>query len=579
MSKLRTRPEEDHSDRGKLLLYVTGEAEREDDEIIARHLQQCWECAALAERFKQGIHTLIEYRNEVLYGPIAVPPPSARGLRERLEREGHGVGRSSFFVARFRSAEWRPLRVAASCALLAIGVAWLVMQPPKISAGELLRRATASEQDAGHAGKRWVHRKVRIRRGSQIRYWDSYGGLASTQPSSNGGEWKELLAGPMIWDDPLSAGSFGVWRAHLAGPRDVISDLDNSVTLTTTSDTGPIRSSSLTLRSSDWHPVAKRVTFDGQPEIEATELVYEVQGSPPSLARTGNLPEVRRIRNHETPALAATPAEADNTPAEIAARDVLFSLGVGLTGEEAGFNIASGPDGVHVEIATQSARRRDEIQGALSNIQGVRAHILGPLDHDPVLPGASAVAVPLPKPPAAAPQAAEPLLWDYLVDRMGSSRAAMDYSTQVLESGGRVRSLVAQAHELAIRFPPETCAALNRNARGRLEALANRMLIDLALAVREYDNVLAFAFGPEELRPASGVPDLAWQDRTGRLFELISQQDRLSTRLFARTDQNREPAMTPERAMQNFTELNRRIAGLAVVANDLRQVRRNIAPW
>jgi len=49
--------------------------------------------------------------------------------------------------------------------------------------------------------------------------------------------------------------------------------------------------------------------------------------------------------------------------------------------------------------------------------------------------------------------------------------------------------------------------------------------------------------------------------------------------LFTRTDQNREPAMTPERAMQNFTELNRRIAGLAVVANDLRQVRRNIAPW
>jgi hypothetical protein len=563
MNNLRTSPEEDHPEQGKLLLYISGEAGR-DTGSIERHLQHCWQCVAAAERLRQGIHRFIEHRNQLLYDPIPVPPPFTRGLRARLRKEALRPKQSNFFIGLLRSAEWRGLQLAATFAVLVLGSAWFLLQPPKLGAEEVLRRAAESELQAGHLEERPPHRKIRIQRGSTILYWESHNGLPDVRRASDEAEWQEVLTGPLVWEDPLSAIAFSGWRAQVAGARDAIVDSGNLVTLTTSSGSGPILSSSLTLRHSDWHAVRMRITFRSEPEVDATELVYEV-GDPGSTHLEQKAAVVlpgRRARN-ESRLAAARMSSGEIALAEIEARDVLFSLGVGLTGEEAGFSIASSPEGVQVELATQSAARRDAVEEALSSIRGLKARVLGPPDLDSAITNShneiSSLSAPVPSQPLA-----EPLLWDYLTTHLGGAQAAMTYSTQVLASGGRVRSLVAQLDELALCFPPEAAAKMEGDAGARLDKLAGRMRDDLAAAVHNYDGVLSIAFEANWLQVAPEAAPATWQGRTVRLFELISGQDRLATRLFARSSATDQPSLSPEQAIRIFIDLNRSIAGLAV---------------
>jgi hypothetical protein len=561
---------QEHPDEGSLLLYLAQELPAGQSREIAAHLSQCWICVAAVERLNHGIQIFIECRDSSV-SRFEVPAPAVRALRERME--SRGPGRSTLFrylQAWLATLHWpfsRRFQIAAAFSLSVAALVLVMTRPPNLSAAEVLRLAGARAQIENAQGNHWIHRKVRIRSGRRVVDWESYGsaGGASVKRTAESAEWSRILRGPISWDDPLSIADFSAWRARQPRTRDSISESEDRIVITTSGqpDEG-IRSSSVTVRRADWHPIAKSVTIDGQPAVEVTELIWEVRdlAGPP----TNNLtpPVENGIAAPPTRKRGSTAPVStgfDRQIAEIRVRDALFSLGVGLTGEESGFTIMSEPEALTVELATQSTARQATIESALSRITGVRAHIVGP-DASKEALNASIDRTPGVPDMAPARQWAEPMLWDYLVTRLGTAQAAAEYSGEILASAGKVRALVAQAHGLSARYPPDVCRSLPDDARTEVDLLVTRMMTALAQSSGEYVQLLALSFERTVALPHPS-PALPWQSRADRLFGLVSERDRLLAKLFAVTDPSQDRTLSREQAFMAFTELNGQVAELA----------------
>jgi hypothetical protein len=566
-----------HPSQGSLLLYLAKELPLRERREISAHLAGCWTCVAAVERLKQGIQIFIESRDAFVVGDIEVPRPSVRALRERIGSAESDRGPVSklwrSFVPFLNHRLSRPLQVAAAFSLSVVALVLVFSRPPRLSAGEVLRRASASPRFETTAKNRWVHRTVRIRSGRKVVDWESYSRLANTttKRTPESSEWTRMLRGPIRWADPLSVADFAQWREQQQGRQDSITESNDRIVLTTTGQpTDGIRSSSLTVRHADWHPIAKSMTVNGGSSVEVTELAWEVRDFASPL-RDASLPAVDEkttasARMRSRISKPGIPYRFDKQTVEIQVRDVLFSLGVGLTGEEAGFDITSDGGALIVEVATQSAVRKVRIQRALSQVAGVRAHILGPDDSKQAVPHRSVPLIAAVHSVAPAGRA-QPLLWDYLVRRLGSIEEATRYASKILESTSKVRALSAQAHELSVRYPPEVYNALSNDARMRLNSLVAKVMRSVSDASKEYQELLVLAFDPPTVFPRS-LTSLTWQGRAGILFSLISERERLSAKLFAVTETSGTP-LAPEKAIQEFNALNTQIAELTDAANRL----------
>ena len=561
----------DHPGQALLLLYFAQELPSGQSREIASHLGHCWTCVATAERLKQGIQIFIESRDSLASSQFEVPSPSARALRERMEsrtRERGTVSRCWHALAATLHLPFsRPLQIAALFSVSLCAFLLFITRPPNLNAAEVLRRASASVKAENSSRSRWVHRKIRIRSGSKVVDWESYRGAGevSARRTAESAEWTRILRGPISWDDPLSISDFSEWRDRHHPVHDSIAESNDRITLTTSGqrDEG-IHSSSLTVRRADWHPIAKSITLDGRQLVEVTELVWEVREvtslrANHSLA-TGERPLAPAPSRKQAP-VAPVSDTFDRELAEIRVRDALFSLRVGLTGEEPGFIITSEPEALIVEVATQSAAREASIRTALSQIAGVRANVLGP---GALRDAASRETVPASRPPGVVADHhwSQPLLWDVLVTKRGSAQAAAEYAGKVLTSAGKVRALVAQAHGLSARYPPEVCRTLSDDAQSQLDGLVGKVMRSLAHSSDQYTELLTAGFD----RAATALPpfsDLSWQRRADLLFRLVSERDPLLANLFAVTDADKDRALTPEQALRDYTTLNERIAELA----------------
>jgi hypothetical protein len=561
----------DHPSEGSLLLYLARELPVGQSRKIAAHLGQCWTCVGAVERLKEGIQIFIECRAS-LSGPIEVPPPAVWTLRQRIESRSRG--RSTLarnlqsLRAIVRHSFSRPLQIAVAFSLSVSALVLIVTRPPSLSAAEVLRLAGDRARVENAAGSHWLHRKIRIRSGLRVVDWESYAtaGDSGAKRTAESAEWSRILRGPVSWDDPLSVADFSEWRARQHRGQDSISASNDRIVITTSGqpDQG-IRSSSLTVRRADWHPIAKSVTTDGKPSVEITELIWEVRDTAgprtdnSTLSVEDSVPPLP-TKKHESPPLLSRPF--DREIAEIKVRDALFSLGVGLTGEEPGFTIMSEPEALTVEVATQSAARKAMIESALSRLANVRAHISGPEAAKEALMKGTIGLTPGISAEASARRWAQPLLWDYLVAKMGSAQAAAGYSGEILASAGKVRALVAQAHGLSARYPPDVCRSLSDDTHTQVDLLVAKVIVSLAQSSADYVDLLALGFERPVALPHPS-PALSWQSRADRLFGLISERDRLLAKLFAVTDPSQDGTVTAEDAFLAFNRLNGQVAELA----------------
>jgi hypothetical protein len=561
----------DHPGQGMLLLYLAQELPPGQSREIATHLAHCWTCVAAAERLKQGIQIFMESRDTLASAHIDVPPPSVRTLRERMESSARVRGT----IARYWQALpamiplpfSRPLQIAVFFSASFLTLLVIVTRPPNLNAAEVLRRASASVKANSNVRSGWVHRKIRIRSGPRVVDWESYSsvGKANVKQTTESTEWTRILRGPISWDDPLSISDFSEWRDRQRAVQDSVDESKDRVVVTTSSPhEGDILSSSLTVRRADWHPIAKSVAVVGQPLVEVTELVWEVRDMD---SLPADRPEPAKEKSISTaPANnggSAAPiySNFDRELAEIRVRDALFALGVGLTGDEPGFVITSEQEAVTVEVATQSAARETVIRSALLQISGVHANVLGP---DALKDAATNEGAPLTAASGVVSSHnwTQPLMWDSLVTKSGNAQAAAEYSGRVLTSAGKVRALVAQAHGLSARYPPEVCRTLPADVQSQVDLLVAKVMHSLARSSQEYGDLLASGFDKPASMPHP-LEALSWQNRADLLFDLVSDRDRLLAKLFAVTDPSKDSALTPEQALRDFAALNERIEVLS----------------
>lgn len=180
------------------------------------------------------------------------------------------------------------------------------------------------------------------------------------------------------WDDPLSAAGFEQWRRHAQVTRDSVQENGGTLlTLTTAISGGDLAEESLTVRASDFHPVARTICFRDAGAVEIAELDYRVMPwsaadpdwfEPAGRAAAGQMPAT-----HATAGLPHLPSDLELDEAELAARTVLNQLHAD-TDEQIG--LVRGATGIEVRGIVDTDARRRELVSRLLPIPNVHPSIL-----------------------------------------------------------------------------------------------------------------------------------------------------------------------------------------------------------
>jgi hypothetical protein len=186
------------------------------------------------------------------------------------------------------------------------------------------------------------------------------------------------LAG-VSWDDPLSAANFSAWRDRQLINQDAIARIGNHLlTLTTSAVPGStVLQESLTVRESDFHPVARTVKLRGEGTVEIAELNYDVMpwgavnqdwfeplAGQPILDTPG-----MHVMTHVAHVLSGS--ELDE--AELSARVTLNQLHAD-TGEQ--IQLTRGASGIDIKGVVETDARKKELLSHLDLIPNVHPSIL-----------------------------------------------------------------------------------------------------------------------------------------------------------------------------------------------------------
>jgi hypothetical protein len=291
-----------HASDQELLLFLDGELKVREADQLRAHLAACWECRVRLEETADVIRDFVEYRRRAL---PTVPPGGWPNLRHRLKQKESSPQTHATGLA------WLSPKSLVFASLCAIGVLWFRFSSASpVSANEILDRATRNEtRQIRQASLPVIHEKVLARRRHGTRSADQTDTLelwnevkdGSTRKIGSEALWKELEEifqtnhmGPVR---PLSATAHRAWRESVHAQREeVVKDELGDGTVTWTAKTevlGPfqrnqILEGDLTVRATDWAPVAQRLRVQGDQEVREYELAvltYDIveRGSlPPS---------------------------------------------------------------------------------------------------------------------------------------------------------------------------------------------------------------------------------------------------------------------------------------------------------
>ena len=275
--------------------------------------------------------------------------------------------------------------ILAASSLLCFILWW--NQPPHLTANALLVRAEALDSAAQKSATPGVVlQQIKIKTPQRIVnrsiYRDAQGvrhpkkqalGLADEQLKD-----RLALAG-VNWDEPLSAFSYQDWHDHQHIRKDSIKkEGAHLLKLTTTVPDGPILQESLTVRDSDFHPVARTIELHDAGTVEIAELSYDVL--PWSAAREEWFESPATLLSgpdaspHASilPRLPYLPSEMELDGAELEARVVLHQLGADSNER---IEIGRSSTGVQVKGIVATSERKREIETHLHQVPYVMSAI------------------------------------------------------------------------------------------------------------------------------------------------------------------------------------------------------------
>jgi hypothetical protein len=533
--------ENPHLSDEKLLFALDGELAAGESAQVRNHLQACWSCRARSEQIEGAITSVVEYRDLLA---TSFGPASTSGRAKfvtQLQQLSRSVGSPSLrsrIVGTLRALQAfsqgalpRHARISGlamvSLILLFLARPWEVR---KVSASQLLDNAQVSEVRAQHSVSRpVVYQKLSIRIGDEAVTRTIYRDLDGVRQTDRvdvaerAGKRSKGLASPrqieqtfvqshLNWRDPLSAGTYKDWHNSLDEKHDQVSESgDNLLTLTTTTDEGPIAEARLTFRMPDFHPIAAILLLHDARTVEVTELVWNVlplEAVDPAIFSTEPSKPVDGARQANLLAPPASPTDAELADSELQARVAIHAEGADL-GEQIELDRdlpASRPSSsersVVVRGIVSTLERKTNLLAALQGIPHVQLRLqtveeastqqnAGTDDKAEGVENQVPQVSPALETRTASASGGRRALEQQLEDRYPKAEDRSAFINRVVELVQEASARAWALRRLRDHYGPETVAQLSRGSRQTLELLIRDHVLVLRQNVDEARDMVA----------------------------------------------------------------------------------------
>jgi hypothetical protein len=286
----------------------------------------------------------------------------------------------------------------------------------------------------------------------------------AAQSSQSEAIWsRSLTAAQIDWDDPLNIDRFENWHDSQSVSRDRVTESKDAVTLTTSlKPGGPVLLASLTVRSADWHPIAKRFEFLNQPPLEVREVSYEIHRETSSAEPT--IIAANRASAFASP---AEPDDADLERSEIGVREALHRLDADRNDVP---NIVLQDHRLTIRTRAETPERQRQLRAAVEGIPYVKPEIsrMGATTGTIAVTASAPSSVSSPPPSYSTTPPLAEALWNY----KGGMDVANNYLDMVRESYFRALADSNALNRLAHRYSGEGWDRLPPDVRMRVSRLA-----------------------------------------------------------------------------------------------------------
>jgi hypothetical protein len=374
-------------------MLVSGELQQSDETRVQAHLAKCWQCRGRRDAFEKAAQQVVGYRKARLEAELP-PDPDRRDLflaeLDQMLGQSASVYTWSRMLARihaFRLSTMNPIYASAVIVCIALMALFWVWQrrPLTVNAAQLLRRAETSDLAATSGKPGVIYQKVRITT-SHLKverelYRDAQGKRhrrpdaiqAKSEPI------QEILPSVGVdLDAPLSAASYREWHDAQKSASDEVSKEDGDLlTLVTKVPDNWIQKESLTVRVSDFHPVARTIETRSYGTIEIAEVNYAVLGWNAGIdslfENPGSVMNLPHIADVHPALIRALPTSLQIDSAELQARIALNHTGADTQDQIA---VSHSDVGVIVKGIVPTNQRKWELVSSLGHIPYVHADIL-----------------------------------------------------------------------------------------------------------------------------------------------------------------------------------------------------------
>ena len=287
-------------------------------------------------------------------------------------------------IPRLHLPEMSPALAAACILALLVVVAggfWLKSRSDAAPNQILAHAVAANIEGTSSASPGVISQKVRIRTSKRTVertiYRDAQGRRqlkAQTLSADDAQLQARLSTADVAWDNPLSAVNYKVWHdSGLITHDKVTRSGDGMLTLTTTADSGPVASESLTLREQDLHPVERTIAFRDADTIDIAEVDYSVLPWAPA---TDSIFEQlsANSRSGGSIVIPARPvSKGDLDDAELQARLLLSQLHLDTDDR---IEVSRTALGIHIQGIVETDSQKKALEAGLARVPYVQTLIM-----------------------------------------------------------------------------------------------------------------------------------------------------------------------------------------------------------
>jgi hypothetical protein len=477
----------------------------------ARHIEACAQCGGRLRDMQSSYAAYRLYR-DALKAPLLPPPPKPWQTLDRLIKGAQ----ANAPVPRFR---WWPVPVLAASAVLAVVIAALVLYTPGQTASARANRLLTASAKLPSSPRGLI--SVRAHGRTLVRPAVLSAEVAPGDDPDITRLQVAFARASYDWREPLSARAFQSWRTRLPKKRDSVTvirtaDRRDSYRVRTETDSGVLRTASLTLRSPDLHAVAGDFDFENDGRVEMAE-------APPG-GENALGPGMPLPRLSPRAPVTETPAGPEVTLHVLAALNQI--------GADVGEPVEIAHDTQHQRVVVHAAgisrERAQQIADVLKPLPRVVLEFNAP---GQVVPAAGGV--PRERYSASIPA---PLRQQF-EDRFGGAAHFQEATDRMLEAGA---SAVAQAHaleRLARDFSPSVEAVLAAPDRELLHRLRDNHISEMQNLISRIKNDLEPLLSTQLKAPQSAAPDgaqdMSWQSAVAAIVTQARKTDDALNRLLA----------------------------------------------